>query len=90
MSKSSIESEYRAMSSACFEIIWLHGLLGKLRFPQIEPTLLYVDNTSEIQIVANPVFYERTEHIEVDCHSIHEAYDAHIISLLHITTDLQI
>jgi hypothetical protein len=28
VSKSSIEFEYRVMSSACSEIVWLRGLLG--------------------------------------------------------------
>lgn len=74
------------MSSACSEIVWLQGLLGELGFPQMEPTPLHADNTSAIQITANPVFHERTKHIEVDCHSIREAYDAHVISLPHITT----
>ena len=89
VSKSSTESEYRVMSSACYEIIWLRGLLGELGFPQVEPTPFHADNTSAIQITANPVFHERTKHIEVDCHSIREAYDACVISLLHICTTLQ-
>lgn len=33
VSKSSIESEYYAMSSACLEILWLQGLLSDLGFP---------------------------------------------------------
>jgi len=49
--------------------------LAELEFPQTESTSLYADNTSAIQIVANPVFHERTKHIEVDCHSIRDAYD---------------
>ena len=61
VSKSSTESEYRAMSLACSEIIWLSGLLAELGFPQTEATPLYADNTSAIQIVANPVFHERTK-----------------------------
>ena len=63
--------------------------MAELGFPQMEPTPLHADNTSAIQITANPVFHERTKHIEVDCHSIREAYDAHVISLPHITTDQQ-
>lgn len=70
VSKSSIESEYRAMSTACSEIILLRGLLAELSVPQNSPTPLHADNTSAIQIAANPVFHERTKHIEVDCHSI--------------------
>ena len=33
MSKSSTEAEYRAMSTACSEIVWLRGLLAEIGFP---------------------------------------------------------
>ena len=33
VSKSSTEVEYHAMSTACFEIVWLRGLLEELGFP---------------------------------------------------------
>ncbi|CAL8153285.1 unnamed protein product [Prunus armeniaca] len=90
VSKSSTEAEYRAMSDACSEIIWLRGLLIELGFGPIQPTPLHVDNTSAIQIAANPVYHERTKHIEVDCHSIREAYDHQVITLPHVSTTLQI
>ena len=48
----------------------LRGLLEELGFPQTTSTPLHADNTSAIQIATNPVFHERTKHIEVDCHSI--------------------
>lgn len=35
VSKSSTESEYRAMSAACSEITWPQGLLTELGFPQL-------------------------------------------------------
>lgn len=63
VSKSSTESEYRAMSAACSEMTWLRGLLGELGFPRLCSTPLYVDNTSAIQITVNPVFHERTKHM---------------------------
>ena len=87
VSKSSTEAEYRAMSATCSEIIWLRGLLTELGFSQHQPTPLHTDNTSAIQIAANPVYHERTKHIEVNCHSIREAFD---ITLPHISTTLQI
>ena len=55
-----------------------------------DPTPLHVDDTSAIQIMANPVYNERTKHIEVDCHSICEAFEASVITLPHISTELQI
>ncbi|CAL8997966.1 unnamed protein product [Prunus brigantina] len=90
VSKSSTEAEYRAMSAACSEIIWLRGLLTELGFSPLHPTPLHADNTSAIQIAANPVYHERTKHIEVDCHSIREAYDHQVITLPHVSTTLQI
>ena len=90
VSKSSTESEYRAMSLACSEIIWLRGLLAELDFSETDPTPLHADNTSAIQIMVNPVYHERTKHIEVDCHSIRAAFEARVITLPHISTDLQI
>ena len=65
VSKSSTESEYYAMSVACAEIVWLRGLLAELGFSQPNPTPLHADNTSAIQIAANPVYHVCTKHIEV-------------------------
>jgi len=77
------------MSSTCSKITWLRGLIGELGFPQQHSTPFYVDNTSVIQIIANHVFYERTKYIEVDCHSIHESFDQHMITLPHISNEHQ-
>lgn len=89
VSKSSTRSEYRAMSSACSDIVWLWGLLGELGIPQLTPTPLHADNTSAIQIATNLVFHKCTNHIEVDCHSIREALDQRVITLPHISSKLQ-
>ncbi|WVY98629.1 hypothetical protein V8G54_030780 [Vigna mungo] len=62
----------------------------KLEVSQAQPTPLHADNTSAIQIAANPVYHERTKHIEVDCHSIREAYDRRVITLPHVSTVVQI
>ncbi|KAF5454772.1 hypothetical protein F2P56_024412 [Juglans regia] len=90
VSKSSTESEYSAMSATCSKILWLRGLLAELGCVQSNPTPLHADNTSVIQIAANPIFHEHTKHIEVDCHSIQEVLDTRIISLPHVSTDLRI
>lgn len=66
--KSSAEAEYWAMSSASDEVIRLHHLLLDFGVFSLRPKPLFADNTSAIQIANNPVFHERTNHIEVDCH----------------------
>ena len=90
VSKSSTKVEYRSMSYACAEFVWLCSLLDQLGFSQPTSTRLHADNTSAIQIVANPVFHERIKHIEVNCHYIREAMTNNVISLPYISTDLQV
>lgn len=68
VSKSSTKNEYRAMSTVCSEIVWIRGLLDEIRFPQSNFTPLDTDNASAIRIATNPVYHERTKHIEVNCH----------------------
>jgi hypothetical protein len=72
MSLSSTEAEYGAMIGTCCELSWLHPLLLDLWILHPKPTLLYCDNITPLYIVVNPVFHERTRHIEKDFHFIHD------------------
>ena len=63
----STKVEYRSMSSACSEVVWLRCFLTELGYPQSQATPLHDDNTSIIRITENPVYHEHTKHIEVEC-----------------------
>ena len=72
VARSSVEAEYRAMALTTCELIWLRHLLQELRFGKDEQMKLICDNQAALHIASNPIFHERTKHIEVDCHFIRE------------------
>ena len=72
VARPSAETEYQAMALATCELIWLKQLLQELRFAKDGQMTLFCDNQAALHITSNPVFHERTKHIEVDCHFIQE------------------
>ncbi|CAJ2639186.1 unnamed protein product [Trifolium pratense] len=90
VSRSSTEAEYRAMASTTTEIVWLCWLLFDMGVTLSEPTPMYCDNKSAIQIAHNSVFHERTKHIEIDCHFTRHHLQHGTITLPFITSSLQI
>ncbi|PKU81304.1 Retrovirus-related Pol polyprotein from transposon TNT 1-94 [Dendrobium catenatum] len=66
VSRSSTESEYRALAALTTDIVWLRRLLTEFGISQSYPTDLYCDNMSAIALANNPMFHSRTKHIEID------------------------
>ncbi|CAL2278947.1 unnamed protein product [Prunus armeniaca] len=90
VARSSAEAEYRAMAAVSCELIWLQGLLNDLGFKDPHPMTLFCDNQAAIHIASNPVFHERTKHIEVDCHFVREKIQSNIIRTSYIRSNEQL
>ncbi|MFS7989993.1 putative RNA-directed DNA polymerase [Helianthus anomalus] len=95
VSRSSAESEYRAMADVTSEMIWVRRLLKELGVISEDLMRLYCDNQSAIHIAKNQVFHERTKHIEVDCHLIRDRIvgtqkDPPSIQPIHVKTEFQL
>ncbi|CAM8999360.1 unnamed protein product [Rhodiola kirilowii] len=83
------ESEYRSMAAVCCEIIWLARLLADMGQSVTTPSPLHCDNKAAIHIAHNPVFHERTKHVEIDCHLIRSQVISKFILPVHISTSEQ-
>lgn len=75
VSRSSAEAEYRSMADTTCELKWLKLLLLPFRFTHTQPTRLFCDSQSAIHIAKNPVFHERTKHVENDCYFVRAVRD---------------
>lgn len=72
VSLSSAEAEYRSLRRLTAELAWLTRLFDELQVPNMQPISVKCDNQAAIYIAKNPVFHERTKHIEIDCHFVRE------------------
>ena len=68
------EAEYRSMASATSELVWIKALLAALGVFHTQAMHLFCDSQTALNIAKNPVFYEHTKHIEMDCHFVHKRY----------------
>ncbi|KAM2064748.1 hypothetical protein ACFX16_028109 [Malus domestica] len=78
------------MASTTYELIWLKSLLADLGNIDMEPMSLFCDNQVAMHIASNLVFYERTKHIEVDCHYIHAQVQSKVINTMYTRSSDQL
>lgn len=82
ISRSSAEADYRALATTTNEVIWLQQLLKDFFVHLSEQAVIYCDNLAAIHIASNPIFNERTKHIEIDCHFVRDKVTDGVIKLL--------
>ena len=76
-----------ALGSATREAIWLRKFLAGL-FGQIpNPTVIHRDNQSCVQMSVNHVFHDKSKHIDIRYHFIHDMVQKGVFELHYIPKD---
>ncbi|WVZ97328.1 hypothetical protein U9M48_042876 [Paspalum notatum var. saurae] len=87
---SSCEAEYIAAATASCQAVWLARLLAELKGEEAGAVTLNIDNQSAIQLSKNPVFHDRSKHIDVKYHYIRECIEEGRVDVEPIDTKLQL
>eukprot|EP00253_Pinus_taeda_P026180 PITA_26180 len=86
---SSTEAEYRGAVKASCEAVWLRRMLADMHASQTGPTSLFCDNQGVLKLAKNPVFHERTKHVETHCHYIRQLVEDGFVRLKYVPTTEQ-
>jgi hypothetical protein len=90
VAQSSCEAEYIAAGAAACQGLWLSRLLGDLCGREPAKFKLLVDNKSAIALCKNPVFHERTKHIDIKYHFIRSCYEEGQLDIDYTRTEEQL
>ena len=89
-SRSSTEAEYRSLADVTREVLWFQKLLRDFHIDVTAIAKLFCDSKSAIYIATNPVFHERTKHIELDCHIVRNQLKVGTLTAIHVTSANQL
>ncbi|GJU02452.1 gag/pol polyprotein [Tanacetum coccineum] len=90
ISRSSAESEYKALADTVAELTWLQYLLNELGIHSSSTPILWCDNLGATYLLANPIFLAHTKHVEIDYHFVQEKVAQGDLRVQHISTHDQI
>ena len=89
ISKSSTESEFRAMSKGIDEVIWIQNILDELQIPYIKPIDIRCNNKSAISIAHDLVYHDRMKHVNIDIFYIQDHLKQGILTIDHVSSKEQ-
>jgi hypothetical protein len=83
---SSCEAEYIASASVTCQGIWLSRLLGELLGVKAPKVKVLVHNKSAIALSKNPQHHNRSKHIDMRYHFVHECVEQGEVDNDHVST----
>ncbi|CAA7024341.1 unnamed protein product [Microthlaspi erraticum] len=86
VSRSSTEAEYRAVTEAVSEVIWIKSLLTEMGITPSPTPPVYCDNIGATYLAANPVFHSRMKHLALDYHFVRNLVQSRQVQVAHVTS----
>jgi hypothetical protein len=90
VSLSSCESEYIAAATTACQGVWLSRLIGDLLGTEVKKFNLRIDNRSAQELSKNPVYHERSKHIDTRYHYIRECVSDGRLEISHVSSEEQL
>jgi len=90
MSKSSMETTYRAIAYTITKTSWIHYILAELGISLHHPVKVLCDNILATCITVNHVLHECSKHIKVDYHFMRERESHGDLIVTYVLTQLQL
>jgi hypothetical protein len=90
ISLSTTKEEYIETCSTNCESIWLQNLLTSLFDLEMEDTMILCDNQSCINMTKNTVFHDKTKHVDIQYHYIHDMVHKGVVKLQYVGIDEQV
>lgn len=83
----SMEGEYVALSAASRKVLEFRYFLDSIDFPPDEPTVIYEDNMSAINLANAPAVTRRSRHIHIRHHFIRDLVAQKLVRVQYLSTD---
>ena len=83
---STVEAEYIVLCVAVHEAVWLHKLLAYLFHHEMDSTIVHCDNQSYVKLSENPVFHDKSKHIEIKYNYIRDMVQRKAVHMQYLPT----
>ena len=90
IAQSTTEAEYIAASDAIKKAIWFRKLVSGLFGDKLKMTVVHCDNQSCIKLTENPIFHDRSKHIDMRYHYIRDLVQRKTVKLQYIAFSEQV
>ena len=90
ISLSTTEAEYIAIVECCTQVEWMKQTLQDINVVFKEPTIIYCDNTSAINLSNNRIQHSKSKHIPIKYHYLRDQLANKNIKIEYIPTQEQV